>query len=184
MLSLEPSVGIPWERASLGTNCARDCCNNWSVQTLEFQFLLALYNILVHLQPDSQRVQFDITKWPLATPTSPCSCPYVTVYTIPSSGMAQLFVCHFDPAWRKKCAGQFFSWINSLIYFIIWLHAQTELICIEEQDSTLQGLKCVAKLRPTSAVSQYCCRTYRKARPHLEWVSLGRVFIPYNMQIE
>lgn len=70
MLSLEPSVGIPWERASLGTNCARDCWNNWSVQTLEFQFLLALYNILVHLQPDSQRVQFDITKWPLATPTS------------------------------------------------------------------------------------------------------------------
>lgn len=67
---LEPHVGITWERVMVGTNCVRDCCNNWSEYTLEFQFLFTLSNILVHLQPDMQRVQVNITNWPLTTPTS------------------------------------------------------------------------------------------------------------------
>lgn len=151
MLTLEPCVAIAWERALsriLWTEAVLGTCNSWCVQVIEFQFVLAM----VSWYTCNQEVQFDSTKWPLVTPTSlyfflsPCHNVWYTVLTA---------VCvPFGSGLKKKCIGQFFSWINSLFYFIIWPHAQTELLCIEEQDGTLQALKRVAKHRLASAISR------------------------------
>lgn len=124
----------------------------------------------MYLQPDNQRVQFNITKWPLTAPTSlflflpPC---HGVEYTILWAGRA-VYMQFWSSLKENMCAEQFVSWVNSLICFIIWMHAQTNIR--QSQDSILQELKCVAKLRPASAISQYCSWTLCKAKPHVSWV--------------
>lgn len=180
MLTFGPCIRIAWERDPLGTNCGRDCCNNWSVHTIEFQFHLTLYNILVHLQADSQRVQSDITKRPLATATSLNLFLLLCHGVCHASGGTDVWMPFWSSLNQKLCWAVF--QLNEFPDLLHHLAACTNWANMHQRAGRHTSKSDVCGKTHASKCHKPILLLNMLQSQDTPQVGLGKVIIPYNMQ--